>query len=270
MTAQEALDLWEAYGDCVSLPQLYRDMGLTRLRILVAEEAKPPQRSAIDRMPIPRLNYNPLDRLLGRETPPAAPAPSVPAAPDEPSPPQGLVAKALRNPDRLRTPCRQRASFLHHLKVCGSVDRAAARARVNRGTLYRWRRKKQVFAERWDEIIALRARDVGDDIVLGAGQVQVDPVFYEGKKVGERRRVDTRLLIHVQRRMDGERHRAEDRAERRELALLRAKPLDEAALAERIVTLVQQRLEMSPLASPAATPDVLESANETKELKDAA
>ena len=116
----------------------------------------------------------------------------------------------------------------------------------------------------------MRARDVGDDIVLGAGQVQVDPVFYEGKKVGERRRVDTRLLIHVQRRMDGERHRAEDRAERRELALLRAKPLDEAALAERIVTLVQQRLEMSPLASPAATPDAPESANETKELKDAA
>jgi hypothetical protein len=31
MTAQEALELWEAYGDCVSLPQLFRDMGLTRL-----------------------------------------------------------------------------------------------------------------------------------------------------------------------------------------------------------------------------------------------
>lgn len=267
MTAQEALDLWETYGDAVSLPQLYRDMGLTRLRILVAEEAKPPQRSAMDRMPIPRLNYNPLDRLLGRETPPAAP---VPAAPAEPSPPQGLVEKALRNPDRLRTPCRQRASFLHHLKVCGSVDRAAARARVNRGTLYRWRRRKPVFAERWDEIIALRARDVGDDIVLRAGQDQVDPVFYEGKKVGERRRVDTRLLIHVQRRMDGERHRTEDRAERRELAALRAKPLDEAALAERIAALVQQCLKMSPPASPAATPEAPESTNETRDLKDAA
>ena len=264
MTAQEALDLWEAYGDCVSLPQLFRDMGLTRLRILVAEEAKPPQRSAVDRMPIPRLNYNPLDRLLGRETPP------VPAVPDEPSPRQGLVEKALRNPDRLRTPCRQRASFLYHLKVCGSVDMAAARARVNRGTLYRWRRRKPVFAERWDEIVALRARDVGDDIVLRAGQVQIDPVFYEGKKVGERQRVDTRLLIHVQRRMDGERHRSEDRAERRELAALRAKPLDEAALAERIAALVQQHLKMSPSASPAATPDAPESINETKELKDAA
>lgn len=61
MTAQEALELWEGYGDAVSSPQLYRDMGLTRLRILVAEEAKPPQRRAMDRMPTPRLNYNPLD-----------------------------------------------------------------------------------------------------------------------------------------------------------------------------------------------------------------
>ena len=50
-------------------------MGLTRLRILAAEEAKSPQRSAIDRMPVPRLNYNPLDRSLGRETPPPQPLP---------------------------------------------------------------------------------------------------------------------------------------------------------------------------------------------------
>lgn len=26
MTAREALELWEAYGDCVSLPQLYRPL----------------------------------------------------------------------------------------------------------------------------------------------------------------------------------------------------------------------------------------------------
>src|SRR3989338_5199712 len=109
MTAQEALDLWEAYGNAVSLPQLYRDMGLTRLRILVAEEAKPPQKSAIDRMPIPRLNYNPLDRALGRETPPPA-APAAAPATEPPPAPKTLRDKALTNPARLRTPARKRAT----------------------------------------------------------------------------------------------------------------------------------------------------------------
>jgi len=49
MTAQEALERWEVHGDGPHLPQIYRDMGLTRLRILVAEEAKPSPLAAIDR-----------------------------------------------------------------------------------------------------------------------------------------------------------------------------------------------------------------------------
>lgn len=266
MTPQEALETWERYGGHAALPQIYRDMGLERLRILVAEAAKPRPPDPMDRIATPRLGYNALDRLLGREAP--APGAAPPDAPKDAPP--GLVPKALRNPLRLRTPGRQRVSFLHHLKVCGSVELAAARAGVNRGTLYRWRRNKEGFAGRWDDIIALRAREVGDDIVLQAGQVQIDPLFYEGKQVGERRRINTRLLIHVQRRLDGERHRAEDRAERRERALLQAKPFDEAALAERIAGLVTRRLEMSGLATPAASPDEAPSASENRELKDAA
>jgi hypothetical protein len=256
MTPQEALEAWENYGGHVAMPQIYRDMGLERLRILVAESAKPKPIAPMDRIATPRLNYNPLDRLLGRETPPG-PAPA-------PAPTDGPLEKALRNPKRLRTPGRQRASFLYHLKVCGSVEQAAARTGVNRGSLYRWRRQDAPFAERWDEAIALRAREVGDDIVLQAAQVQVDPLFYEGKQVGERRRINTRLLMHVQRRMDGERHRAEDRAARRE------RTVDETALAERIVALVSERLKMSRPASPVATPDADTSSNETKDMKDAA
>ena len=56
MTAQEALERMEMFGNAPDIPQIYRDMGLTRLRILVAEEAKPSPIPAIDRMPIPRLN----------------------------------------------------------------------------------------------------------------------------------------------------------------------------------------------------------------------
>lgn len=253
MNAQEALDLWEAYGTGVSLPQLYRDMGLPRLRILVAEQAKPPQRSAIDRMPTPRLNYNPLDRALGRETPPPAPA-----AKEEAPAPKTLRDRALTNPARLRTPGRKRASFRYHLSVCGSVSEAAARAQVGRSTLYRWRDDLPRFAELWDKAIAQCQRVVGDDIVLQAGQV------------GQGRRINTQLLIHVQKRLDVDRRRAEDRAERRELALLRGKPLDEEVLAERLVNLMGQRRETGHSVSHDATPETPDSPNANKDLDKAA
>jgi hypothetical protein len=35
MAAQEALNLREAYGDVVSLPQIHRDMGLARPLVLI-------------------------------------------------------------------------------------------------------------------------------------------------------------------------------------------------------------------------------------------
>lgn len=265
MTAQEALELWEAYGTGVSIPQLYRDMGMPRLRLLVAEEAKPPRPSAIDRMPIPRLNYNPLDRALGRETPPPAPAaPAAPAAKEEapPQAPKTLRDRALTNPARLRTPGRKRASFRYHLSVCGSVSEAAARAQVSRSTLYHWRDTLPGFASLWDKAIAQCQRAVGDDIVLQAGQV------------GQGRRINTQLLIHVQKRLDVDRRRAEDRAERRELALLRAHsvpaPLDEEALAERLVDLMAQRRETGRSVSNAADSQTPDSPSEDKDLDKAA
>lgn len=253
MTAQEALELWEGYGDNVSLPQIYRDMGLTRLRILVAEAAKPPQRSAIDRMPIPRLNYNPLDRALGRETPPAPATPTV-----EAQKPKTLRDRALTNPARLRTPGRKRASFRYHLSVCGSVSEAAARAQVSRSTLYHWRDVLPGFASLWDKAIAQCQRAVGDDIVLQAGQV------------GQGRKVSAQLLIHVQRRLDADRRRAEDRAERRELAELRAKPLDEEALADRLLVLMEQRRETSHPVSNDPGLETPDSPSNDKDLDKAA
>ena len=266
MTAQEALERWEVHGDGPHLPQIYRDMGLTRLRILVAEEAKPSPLAAIDRMPIPRLNYNALDRALGRETPPAAPAPKTEAEPA----PKSLRDKALTNPARLRTPARKRASFFYHLARCGFVAEAAARARVARSTLYRWREERPEFAARWDEAIALCQRAVGDDILLRAGHVEVQPILYAGKKVGERRRIDAKFLLHVQNRMDVDRRRAEDRAERRELAALRAKPVDEAALAERLLVLMEQRRETRDPVSHDAKPETPDSPSADKDLDKAA
>ena len=273
MTAEEALERWEVHGDGSHIPSIFRDMGLTRLRILAAEEAKPSLPSPMDRMPVPRLNYNPLDRALGRETPPApAPAPKTEAAP--PPAPKSLRDRALTNPARLRTPGRKRASFRYHLTVCGSVSEAAARAQVARSTLYHWRDVLPGFAALWDKAIAQCARAAGDDIVLQAGHVEVQPILYEGKKVGERRKINTRLLVHVQNRTDAERRRAEDRAERRELAALRAQPvpapLDEAALAERLLVLMEQRREIRQPVSNDPVSETPDSASEDKDLDRAA
>jgi hypothetical protein len=259
MTPQDALERWEIHGDGPHLPQIYRDMGLTRLRILVAEEAKPSLPSAMDRMPVPKLNYNPLDRLLGRETPPAA----VASSKAEPPPaPKSLWDRALTNPARLRTPGRKRASFRYHLSVCGSVSEAAARAQVSRSTLYHWRDALPGFAVLWDKAIAQCQRAVGDDIVLQAGQV------------GQGRRINTQLLMHVQKRLDVDRRRAEDRAERRELALLRGHPvpapLDEAMLAVRLLALMEQRREKDRPVSNDPDSETPDSPSNDKDLDKAA
>ena len=184
--------------------------------------------------------------------------------------PKTLRDKALTNPVRLRTPGRRRASFLYHLAVCGCVAEAAARAQIGRSTLYRWRDDLPRFAERWDEAIARRQRVVGDDIVLLASQIEFQPVLFAGKTVGQRRKINAQLLMHVQKRLDADRRRAEDRAERRELALLRATPVDEEALAERLLVLMERRRETSHPVSHEAAPETSDSANINKDLDEAA
>ena len=93
MTPEEALERMEMFGGQSGVPQIYADMGITRLRILIAEKNKPPRPSAMDRMPVPRLNYNPLDRALGRETPPAPAA----ALPDAAPPAKGRTNGVARS-----------------------------------------------------------------------------------------------------------------------------------------------------------------------------
>lgn len=242
MTPQEAQHRIKTYGNQAYVSPIYRQMTPAELQALVDECDKPNPEDRLDRMPVPRLAYNPLDRVLGR-----APAPSnlATAQATETSssgtlPPS--LEKALRNPKRLRTPPRQRTAFLAQLERCGAVAEAAARARVNRGTLYRWRAEDPAFARRWVDAIQRHTDAVADDIALQAGKVEIQPIFYRGTKIGERRRFNTRLLIHVQNRLDAERRRAEDRAERRELFALRA-------------ALAQQSPEKRHSATPEPTAD---------------
>jgi hypothetical protein len=189
---------------------------------------------------------------------PANPLASEPAAAVETPIEKRLHAleRALANPRRLRTPGRQRAAFLRQLERCTSVVEAAARAGINRATLYRWRADIPAFAEKWARAMRRQSEDVADNIVLRANHGDVRPVFHRGKRVGEQQRFNDRLQIHLQNRLDADRRRAEDRAERRAVAELKARPVDEAALAERLLALMEKRAEtMRQLASRDETPD---------------
>jgi hypothetical protein len=160
-----------------------------------------------------------------------------------------LLERALANPRRLNTPARQRAAFLRQVPRCTTIAEAAAGAGVNRGSLYRWRARDPRFAAKWDAAVARQAAEAAEGIALQASAAEIQPVFYHGRQIGERRRANTRLLIHIQNRLDAERRRAEDRAERRELLLLRAELADKS-------------FNMRRLGTPAATPAVPEMCSE--------
>ncbi|MDI1284168.1 MAG: hypothetical protein PSV46_07215 [Reyranella sp.] len=140
---------------------------------------------------------------------------------------------------------------------CATIAEAAVCAGVNRGTLYRWRARDPRFAAKWDAAVACHAAEVSGNIALEANRVELQPVFYRGKQIGERRRLNMRLLIHVQTRLDADRRRAEDRIERRELLVLRAE-------------LAERNFKMRRLATPAATPVVPEMCSEDLGLPAAA
>ena len=149
--------------------------------------------------------------------------------------------------DAVQAVLRERLSAL--TSPDSAIAEAAARAGVNRGSLYRWRARDPRFAAKWDAVVTRQAAEAADSIALQANTIDVQPVFYRGKQIGERRKVNTRLLIHIQNRLDADRRRAEDRTERRELMLLRA------ALAERSPGIRQ-------LATPVAPPSVPEMCSE--------
>jgi hypothetical protein len=217
-------------GNPALVPAVYRALPIPVLMSL-AEEC---QKSQAEELP-------------GHATPPVVPTLAYRAA----------FESALANPGRLRTPARQRAAFLRQLERCSSVAEAAARAGINRTTAYRWRDQNPGFAARWAGAIARAAEEVNDNIVLRARRPERRQVIFRGRRMGEQQRFNDRLQIHVQKRLDAQRQRAEDR---------RTPPpaIDEAALAARIAALV-----MGHEASLAMTPAERASACDAKDLQGA-
>jgi len=267
VTLAQAIQHPRVFGSQAQLPPVLRGLTLAQLEAMQEEFAKPTAEqklAAWARQPLP---YNPPDKLRGierRPEPPAGaqavqasgPAP-IPAPPDTP------FERALARPQR--TPRRQRAAFLRQLERCLTVAEAAARAGVNRGTLYRWKEKNAEFARLWRERIARHVEETGDTIALQVNRPEVRPIFYQGKRMGEHQRYNHRLLMHVQNRLDAERRRAEDRAERRELAEFKLAAATEVPAASESSTPAT-----SHPATPSATPAPAESASPDKALDPAA
>jgi hypothetical protein len=138
----------------------------------------------------------------------AAPSVSGPAAatsPFAPSTSSGENGEDLSRAYRF-TPAR-RAAFLHHLAEEGNVHAACARVRVSKQAAYLARRRDLTFRAGWDAAL-VHARAYSEEVLANVALHGVrEAVFYRGDKVGEKVKIDARLLLAHLARLDA---RAED------------------------------------------------------------
>ncbi len=220
MKPEEALYHLVNYGPAY-VPAFYRNMERAQLEALVRECDKPTaeQRSeaaltrwAQQRMKMPAwvgMNEPP------KETPEAEAAP-LPAADPVPEEPRTLADRAILKPERLSTPGRRRAAFRSHFARCGSTTEAAARAGVSRRTVQRWRKKYPVFDQQCRDIVEARRQQAVENVVLAADHVEIKPVFYRGKKIGEYAKRDHALDLYLVKQADAQALREEKRREAKE------------------------------------------------------
>ena len=135
---------------------------------------------------------------------------------------------------------KQQGYFLRQFRRCGRVAEAAARTGITPRTVQRWRADHPRFADRYDRLVEERISMMEDDLILRAGHVERRPILYRGNEVASVTRHNTQLAMYVMNRLDRARHRAEDRAERRELAELQR--ASENRMLERTADLVAQKL----------------------------
>lgn len=84
--------------------------------------------------------------------------------------------------------------FLAHLGETASVAGAAARADIQRSTLYQLRQHDEAFAARWDEARKLGIERLEDEAMQRSLDGVPKPVFYAGQQVASVRQFNDRLL----------------------------------------------------------------------------
>ncbi|MDP2329110.1 MAG: hypothetical protein Q8M19_00205 [Reyranella sp.] len=98
---------------------------------------------------------------------------------------------------RRRTNLRRRVTFLRELEKTGSVSYSAARAGIDRRTLYRWRDADLRFRERWDRALQLREDELLDRGYSLARTGVPRYVFRNGIMTATYRRHDERLIMFM-------------------------------------------------------------------------
>lgn len=98
---------------------------------------------------------------------------------------------------RRRTNLRRRVTFLRELEKTGSVSYSAARAGIDRRTLYRWRDADPRFRERWDRALQLREDELLDRGYSLARTGVPRYVFRNGVMTATYRRHDERLIMFM-------------------------------------------------------------------------
>ena len=87
-----------------------------------------------------------------------------------------------------------KAKFLKSLSRYGNITKAAKAARVHRSTPYEWKENDEEFAEAWDVAIEEASDHLEAEAYRRAVTGTLEPVFYQGEKVGTVRRYSDSLL----------------------------------------------------------------------------
>ena len=134
--------------------------------------------------------------------------------------PKAIERALLDGPSAKKAPpqrgWRLRVRYLNQARRCNTLREAAARVGIDESTARRWRIKYPKFAGRLAAIIEERHQQNADDLKLRAGEPRTRAVFFRGKQIGEQVIHDDRALMFLLKLEDGQRARAEARAERQE------------------------------------------------------
>jgi len=213
MKPEEALYHLIHHVGTVTVPAIYRDMPRHLLEALVRECDRPSaterSEAALTRWAQQRLKMpdwaGEKEKAKAEDAVDAAPAASPTLEPAT------LVDRAIAKDSRLSTPGRRRAAFLRHYERCQTVTEAAARTGIDRRTVNRWRTKYPRFDQKCRDILSMRRRMAEENVVMAADHVELQPVFYRGKRIGEYTRRDRARDLYLLKRTDAEALRAENR-----------------------------------------------------------
>ena len=101
---------------------------------------------------------------------------------------------AQRTPDDRTT---KKRSFLKSLAATGNITLSCGAAGAARSVVYEWREKDEGFAQEWDSALEAAADVLEAEARRRAAKGILEPVFYQGEKVGTVRKYSDLLLIFL-------------------------------------------------------------------------